>query len=252
MENQNQIAKSHIELSHLGLVLVVAVMLVGISWMKNPGLFNVFNSKLSSSSAVRDLPSYYAYKMPEELNQPLVAGASTENQGPMIINEDGTLSPALEDGDVLGAFISPEELDINSVQVNTVPDSEQGIVDYLSQSSNVETSQIDGLAFESALNSGDQALIDRESGKLYAIKQGLMNLSVPEGLAQLHKLKILQYEAAANILQNFTQADSNPELVGQYLSRFLKAQQDLDSENSLVKEKYNLDLNAIGSESNEE
>jgi len=240
MIEENQIQKEHIHFGHLGLILSVAVLLVGVSWMKNPDLFDVFKSESSGSLISANLPRYYAYEPPAQVSEAQVAGASTEGQGPMIINEDGTLSQAVENGDVLGALVGNEVLDLESVKIKVLPDSSEAINNYAAKSAEIENAIVGDSEFENALNSGNQALIDRESDKLRGVGEALVNLPAPESMTKLHKLKILQYDAAVNILQNFTQADSNPELVGQYLSRFLKAQQDLDAENNLVQQKYNL------------
>ncbi|MEK7161540.1 MAG: hypothetical protein AAB729_02515, partial [Patescibacteria group bacterium] len=94
--------------------------------------------------------------------------------------------------------------------------------------------------FETALSSGNQQLINAQAQKLNAVKEALQKLFVPQSLVKLQKLKIIQYSASVGVLQNFTQADTNPELVGKYLQEFLKSQQDLDTENTLVAEKFNL------------
>ena len=240
MQYQNTTEKQHISFGHLGLIVSVAVFLLGVSWMKNPELFKVFSRSEAGYSSGADLPKYYAYEAPAEFSQPLVAGASTEGKGPMIINEDGTLSQAVENGDVLGALVGNEVLDLESVKIKVLPDSSEAINNYAAKSAEIENAIVGDSEFENALNSGNQALIGRKSDKLRGVGEALVNLPAPESMTKLHKLKILQYDAAVNILQNFTQADSNPELVGQYLSRFLKAQQDLDAENNLVQQKYNL------------
>lgn len=231
--------KDHFTFSQLTLVASVAVLLLGITWMKQPQFFTVFKSNSQNISKAQ-LPRYYAYSPPSELTEPLVAGASTENQGPMVINEDGSLSPVLDSGKVLGALIGNEQLDLGSITVKTIPDSDGAIQEYFSKTSTIENNRLNDVEFENALTSGNQAQINKEAETLLGIKNELMGTQVPESLAKLHKLKIIQYQAGIDILNNFTKTDENPELVGQYLGRFLKAQQDLDAENSAVTKKFNL------------
>ena len=248
IQNNNLQNKSSIHFGHLGLILAVAVLLVGVTWMKNPGVFSGKGIR-SAEAEVSDLPKYVAYTPPAELSQPMVAGASTENSGPMVINEDGSLSPVLSSGEVLGALIGDTELDLNTITVKEIPDSQEAIKNYFKQAANIESSYIDNSAFESALVSGDQTKIGIEGEKLKAIQNNLLALSVPKSLVKLQKLKIAQYAAAVNILNNFTNADQNPEMVGQYLSQFLKAQQDLDSENNSVMQKFGINyLDITGEE----
>ncbi len=248
IQNNNLNSKGTIHFGHLGLILAVAVLLVGVTWMKNPGVFSG-NKIQSAGSEVSDLPRYVAYEPPAELTQPMVAGASTESSGPMVINEDGSLSPVLGSGAVLGALIGDTELDLNTISVKEITDSQEAIKNYFKQAAKIESSYIDSTAFESALVSGQQDQINGEAKKLKTMQDDLLALSVPKSLVKLQKLKIAQYAAAVNILNNFTNADNNPELVGQYLSQFLKAQQDLDSENNSVMQKFGINyLDITGEE----
>jgi hypothetical protein len=169
---------------------------------------------------------------------PLVAGANT-NDGPSVINEDGTVSQ-VDMGEVLGASTEGVVLSLDEVKVNTIADSSEAIKNYFVQANSIEAGVVDSGEFETALSSNNQKLIDAQAQKLNAVKDALQKLSVPQSLVRLQKLKIIQYSASVGVLQNFTQADTNPELVGKYLQEFLKSQQDLDAENSLVAEKFNL------------
>lgn len=246
VQNQNLQTES-IHFGHLGLILAVAFLLVGITWMKNPGIFS--GNKLQNGGAeVSGLPRYVAYEPPAELTKPMVAGASTENSGPMVINEDGSLSPVLNSGQVLGTLIGDATLDLSTITVKEISDNEEAIKNYFKQAAKIESSYIDSTAFESALVSGQQGQIDAEAEKLKTIQRNLLDLPVPKSLVKLQKLKIAQYVAAVNILNNFTNADQNPELVGQYLSQFLKAQQDLDTENTLIMQKFNINYLDIAGE----
>ncbi len=246
IQNKNLQTES-IHFGHLGLILAVAFLLVGVTWMKNPGVFS--GNKLQNGGAeVSNLPRYVAYEPPAELTKPMVAGANTESEGPMVINEDGSLSPVLNSGEVLGALIGDTQLDLNTISVKEIPDSEEAIKNYFKQAAKIESSYIDSTAFESALASGQQEQINGEAEKLKTIQQGLLGLPVPKSLVKLQKLKIVQYTAAVNILNNFTKADENPELVGQYLSQFLKAQQDLDTENTFIMQKFNINYLDIAGE----
>jgi hypothetical protein len=77
------------------------------------------------------------------------------------------------------------------------------------------------------------------------VRDGLQKLLVPEGLVKWDQLNIIQYNAAIGLLQNFTQANNNPELVSQYLGQFLKSQQDLQTEGQTIAARYNLDVSQL-------
>lgn len=231
--------KEHFSFSQVGIVFVVAVMLIGVSWMKNPALFDVFKKQQVDSTIVANLPRYYAYEAPAELSQPLIAGASTENAGPMIINEDGSVTPAVERGDVLGVSTENITLDLDAIKVNVISDSDDGIRSYISTMQTLEGGYMDSIQFEAALSSGDQNQIDGQVRAVRSVISGLQSLSVPASLVQLHKLKVLQYQAAMEILRNFTQADDNPELINRNLEIFLKAEEQIQEEVIKIKNKYN-------------
>jgi len=232
--------QQHIHFGHLGLILSVAVLLLGISWMKNPQLFNVFKTQGDNSQISANLPKYYAYQSPPELNQSFVAGANTANQGPMIINEDGTLSPAIETGDILGINTENVNLDINSITINTIPDADENIKAYIAGALLIEGDYLDGAQFEGALSSGNQAQIDTQARVVDSIVAKLLSLSVPVSLGELHKLKIVQYRAASEILKNFTKADDNPELINQKLDLFIKAEKLIQEEYLSLKNKFGM------------
>lgn len=230
MIEENNIQQQSIHFGHLGLILSVAVLLLGVSWMKNPDLFDVFEDKSSNPSIIANLPRYYAYEPPAEFNQPLVAGVSTEGQGPMIINEDGSLTPAVEAGDVLGASTEAVVLDLDAITVRQIADLDENIKTYISALQEIEGGYLDSIQFEAALSSGDQTQINGQAQAVQVIADGLSGLAVPASLTELHKLKILQYRAALEILRNFTHADDNPELINKNLEIFLKAEQQIQEE----------------------
>ncbi len=220
------------------MVMSSMVLLLGMAWMQQPQLFK-FN-KVPALVEYADVPKYYAYVQPAEDNVPLVAGANT-NDGPSVINDDGTVSQ-VDMGQVLGASTEGVVLSLDEVKVNAIPDTPVAIQKYFADSKLVETGPIDNSDFEAALSSSNQVLIDVQAKKLTGIKDALQKLSVPTGLVKLHKLKIIQYGAAIAVLENFTQADQNPELVGSNLQNFLKSQQDIDAENASVAQKYPSDV----------
>lgn len=223
---------------HFGLVFGVAVLLLTVSWVKNPQLFSVLNfHNTGTKYSETNVPRYYAYEVPAEFNQPQVAGASTQDQGPMIINDDGSVTP-VDIGKVLGASTKGVELSLDSVKVNTVSDSELSIKKYFDASKALEQGAINQADFASALNSGNQEQINVQANKLILVKVQLGKLAVPQSLVKLQKLKIIQYESAIALLQNFTLADQNTDLIGQNLQQFLKSQEDLDAENAIIAQKF--------------
>jgi hypothetical protein len=229
---------------HFSAVLMTMVLILGMSWMEKPELFS-FNKSAPSLTEQQDAPHYYAYVPPAQNNQPEVLGAST-NPGPSIINEDGTVSPA-DIGQVLGASTQDVVLSPDAIKVHAIADSPEAIQKYLADSQAIENGPIDNSDFETALSSGNQNLINKQAEKLIAVQGGLLKLLVPQGLVKFHQLTVIQYGSAAGVLQNFTKADSSPELVGQYLGQFIKSQQDLDTETFSIAQKYNLDPAQLGS-----
>ena len=245
---QSQIPSSeispHIHWGHFGTVMGVLVLLIGMTWLSKPELFSFKNN--SAVAADPNTPHYYAYvPAADDLPQPEVLGASTD-QGPSIINEDGSVSPADTAGQVLGANTNDPQLSLDSITVVTVPDSDASIKRYLSDDNSIETAPIESGDFEAALSSGDQNLMNQQAAKLTPVRDALQKLKVPAGFATLQKLKIIQYNSAIALLQNFGQLNQNPDLVGQNLQDYLTVQQQLADEINSVAQKYNLDPNSIG------
>jgi hypothetical protein len=228
---------------NLAAICLVAVFLLAVSWIKNPSIFSFHKTDAHVSQGdQQDVPHYYAYVAPSEDQQPLVAGANTDPQGPSIINEDGTVTPIANMGQVLGASTENVKLSLDTIAVKEIPDSDDAIKKYFSDSQSIESGYINNTDFQSALSSGDQLQINQQSKKLSAIQENLRKIQVPSSLVRLQKLKIIQYAAAVGLLNNFTQADKNPELVGQFLDQFLKSQQDMDTEMSFAEKKFQVDL----------
>lgn len=232
MRNTNT-THEHVHWGHFGVVLAAMVLVLGMSWMENPKLFD-----LKKAPAVSDanVPHYVAYVPSAEDQQAMVLGDSTgtpADQGPMIINDDGSISP-VNAGEVLGANTQDVVLPLDQIAVKTIPDSPAAIQKYFSDSAAIENGPLDNGDFEAALSSGDQTQINAQAQKLIDIRDNLSKQPTPQSLVQLQKLTIAQYNAGIGLLQNFTQADQNPELVGQYLDSFLKSQQDLDNENVAI------------------
>lgn len=224
---------------HLGIIFLSVVFLLGASWLKNPELFKVIKGR-GAAVAEKDkggAPRYYAYEPSAEDSQPMVLGASTAPQGPVVINDDGTVAP-VDFGKVLGASTQGVELSLDDVKVAVVPDSDAAIKKYFEQSQSVEGALALGPDFASALASNNQAKVDEQAQKIESILKDLRNLAVPSSLAKLHKLKVIQYESATVLLKNFTEADQNAEIVSESLQQFMKSQEDLDTENKIIAEKY--------------
>ena len=88
--------------------------------------------------------------------------------------------------------------------------------------------------------------MNQEAAKLIPTRDALQKLVPPQGFVNLDKLKIIEYNSAIALLQDFSQMDTNPELVGGDLEQFLTSQQQLSDEITSVAQKYNLDPNSIG------
>jgi hypothetical protein len=216
----------------------VALLLFGISWMKNPNLFAVFKSSNNNAAAASsDAAKYYAYVTPAEDMQPMVLGASTQPQGPMIINDDGSVQP-VDMGQVLGASTQDVQLSLDDIKVNAVADSSAAIKKYFADAQTAENGAIDQVSFAAALNSADQSQLDAQAQKLILINNALQKVSVPQSLVKLEKLKIVQYNSEISLLQNFTKADQNTEQTTQALQQFMKSQDDIDAENAALAQKF--------------
>lgn len=227
---------------HFGVITATIILLAAVTWMKKPEIFSFGKTNPAVQYAVQDVPHYYPYVAPPAT--PLVAGAST-NEGPSVINEDGSISP-IDMGKVAGASTQDVQLSLDDVKVITIPDSQTAIQNYFVASKVIETNPIDNNDFETALSSNNQELIDAQTKKIATVSEQIFKLQTPQSLVKLQKLKIIQYNSAIAVLQNFTKADQEPELVGKYLQQFLKSQQDLDTESANVALKFNLDPIQMG------
>jgi hypothetical protein len=171
-----------------------------------------------------------------DLPQPAVLGASTSD-GPQIIGDDGTVAP-VNMGQVLGASTQGVQLSPSDIKVNSVPDSSHAIQKYFSDSQTIEANAVNSTDFAGALNSGDQTQINQQAQKIISVRDALQKLSVPQSLVKLQQLKIIQYNSSIALLQNFTQANQNPDQITSDMQEFLKSQQDLDDENIAVAQKF--------------
>jgi hypothetical protein len=231
---QDNPTQPSIHFGHFGIVMLAAILLLGISWMKNPALFVLHPV---SQTADADAPHYVAYVTPpEDLPQPAVLGAST-NEGPSIIQDDGTVVP-VDMGQVLAASTQGVQLSLNDIKVNAVPESSAAVQKYFSDAKQIESGFAGDANFGAALTSGNQEQINQYAQKLTTVRDALQKLAVPPGLVKLQQLKIVQYNSSIGLLQNFTQGDTNPDLVNEDMQQFLKSQQDLDAENAAVAQKY--------------
>ncbi len=227
-----------INFGHLGIIFFAVVLLLGVSYFEKPELFSFKNNQSAEAASVDpNVPHYYAYVTPAgDLPKPEVLGAST-NEGPSVISDDGTVSP-VNLGQVLGASTQDVTLSLDSINVNQVPESVKAVTDYFNNSQKIENDSIQSTEIAAALNSGNQDQINIQAKQMTLVRDALQKLPVPAGLVKLHKLKIIQYNTAIQLLQNFTNSNNNPGLVGDTLQQFLKSQQDLDTENIAMAQKY--------------
>lgn len=228
--------ESPVNWGHFRVVLAVVVLLLGVTYLKQPQLFNFKKAPVVADDP--NVPHYYAYVPSAEDQQPEVLGASTDPtaSGPMIINDDGSVAP-VDMGQVLAANTQDVSLSLDSVKVSAVADSPAAISKYFDSMQQAENGPIDSGDFETALASNNQDLINQQAQKLMQSRDALLKLEVPQSLVKLQQLTVIQYNAAIGLMQNFTQSDQNPTLVGQYFDEFLKSQQDLDNENISVAQK---------------
>ncbi len=237
MENTTteNLQKEHFNFGHLALVIGVAVSLLGISWMKNPQLFSIKSVPAANQITV----AYYPYTPSPEDTAPQVAGASTMPSGPSILNEDGSMSPALDLGRVLGVSTENITANIESLQINTIADSPEAITAYATRAQETEANLVNSSTFEQALISNNPRQINEQVAKFEAFISGLKTMPVPVSFAKLQKLKILQYNAAISILKNFSHVEEDPQQVSTNLGVFSQTQQMLINELDSLNQKFN-------------
>jgi hypothetical protein len=242
-QRPNSEISPHIHWGHFGTIFGALVLLLGMTWLAKPQLFDLKKSQPVSDANV---PHYYAYiTPPEDMPQPEVLGASTD-QGPSIINEDGSVTPIDSMGQVLGASTQDPAISLDSIMVTSVPDSSSTIAKYLSDDKAVEVTPIEDSDFETAISSGDPDMMNQQAAKMTSVLDALQKLVVPAGFVQLDKLKIVEYNSAIALLKDYPQLDQNPQLVGQDLQQFMQSQQNLSDEITNVAQQYNLDPDLIG------
>jgi hypothetical protein len=231
----------HVTMGHLATIAGTIVLLLVFTFVKNPQIFSLHKTEATVSVDDPSVPRYYAYVPPAELQQPMVAGANTEPEGPSLINEDGSITSAAGSGEVLGISTDQMNLNLDSVIVaSEVSNSPEAVKKYLAATELVEENYINNSDFEIALSSQDQVKIDVQVKKIQGIILDLQKISVPHAAVALHKNKIVQYNAAITVLQNFINADDNPELVSQALGVFLQAEDTIGNETSKLYSTYSL------------
>jgi len=233
--NQAPAQAEALHFGHLGVIALVAVLLLGATWLEQPQLFQFKKANTDLSDA--NVPHYYPYVAPPE-DQPLpeVLGASTD-EGPQIINDDGSVQP-VDMGEVLAASTQGVQLSPDSIKVNTESDSAGNIQKYFDQSQSIESGFAGDAAFAAAINSGDQDQINAQATKLIAVRDALQKILVPLSLVKLQQLQIIQYNSAIALMQNFTQGNQQPDQVNSDFEQFMKSEQDLDTENAAVSQEY--------------
>jgi hypothetical protein len=224
---------------HIALIIGVTLLLTGFLFVKDPQYFSLhLHNGSGSVNPTQTAPRYQPYAAAP---QPEVLGASTEaNTGPEVLNEDGTLSSATDPGDVLGDSTALLATDLAAINVKTTKPTQENVAAYLDTMLYWESTAIDQTAFEAALTSNNQTQINTQIQSMQTMLHYLQGMVVPADAAQLHKLKIVQYRSAIILLQNFSQADSNPQLVTDQLGLFLSSQQQQDQETLNLQQKYNL------------
>ncbi len=227
---------------HIALIGGVACALLFFSFIKNPELFQLRSRSAAGAGAQSQTapPRYYAYVAPP---QPAVLGANTLPPGPSVINEDGSISSLSDFGQVLGESIDRTDIqtDLDSMHFRTVSSTEQSVRGYLDYVTNLEAQYLVTGELETALVSdAKSAQVTETLNKLQALVTALEGMYVPEDALQVHKLTLVQYRAAADLLKNFAHLNDNPELVTQKLGAFMTAQDQLSSAQQNLFEKYQL------------
>ncbi len=215
------IKNNHLDFGHFKLVAVVALALLGITFLKNPSLFSFKGKNVLVVS--QDRPRYYAYVPPAEDAMPMVAGASTQPSGPSVINEDGSLSKVGDEGLVLGA--DTQDILLTEKSLHIVPDTQQSVSDYISSSKSIEQDYFNNFSFEQALEAHDDSIGKQEHQKIDSIASSLSEMTVPVSFEKYHQYKMLRYHAAADMLKFLPSAQTNPQPEAEAFQSFLKYQQ---------------------------
>jgi hypothetical protein len=226
---------------HIALVGFVAVALVGLTFMKDPQLFQL-HSRAAQAQAQSNAPKYYAYVDPP---QPAVLGASTVPPGPSIIAADGSIVPLNDPGQVLGVSTEDVNNSVAALKIATVPSTQDSIQKYYAYVVGLEGQFLGNSELESALaddgtGKNDPAKIKTAINQINLLTNKLEHSYVPADALQYHKLKIARYYAARTLLQNYSGLAQNPDLVMKQMGIFLQAQQQEDQEWQSVSAKYHI------------
>lgn len=241
LQTQNS-PREIISFSQLGTVMLVAVLLLSVEYMKNPQLFSMQHSQNKiSAAAQKNVPHYYAYVPPVRDTAPMVAGASTMSQGPSVIGEDGSIISVSNQGAVLGAST---QNDVPAVPaLHSVSDSQEAVDSYISDSKNTEQGYFDNFSFEQALDSRDAAVAQQEITKINSIVTGLAGIEVPASFVKYHQYKIASYQAAVDMLKALPLIQTDPQSEADALKRFSQAQKSAADELQQLNQKFDLQTN---------
>ncbi len=210
------------------------------------------HSRVAEGAAAQaaSVPHYYAYAAPPT---PTVAGANTQQQDQIsVINEDGTIAPVGDIGQVLGVSTDDVQQSLDTIKIKqVVPNSPEAIRGYLHYTENLVVKYLDGAALENALSANNPQQVQTTVGKVRQLISAFEQMYVPQDAVTLHKLTLAQYYAAEQLLKNFPQLDSNPDLAAKNLGVFMQAQQQQNQELQQLLTKYGMaDSLAIDNTSN--
>lgn len=225
--------KSQFSLNHIAVIAGVIFVLGGLSvfqnWERVSAMLNNPEAEAEQGSGL-----YYTYTPPA---LPTVLGSDTIPDGPVVLNEDGTFSSLEDIGDVLGANSDSPSVDLNSIQIKTIPGNPENLRVYIDQTFLIESAILPG-DFETAIASGDPSKTHEQVDKLKQVHNSLQNMNVPDMAEKLHRAKIAQYATAIELLQNFYQLDTNAGFVSSKLQQFMEMQKLQDEENQKFFKQY--------------
>lgn len=212
---QNQSAIEHFNFAHLGIVVFCSVLLLGMSWLKNPELFAWLGSAAQA-------PGLYTYEqaqkevfaqMSDYDRQTLAQTVNGENS--QMSGELAMIDPNFSGGSVLGAStgtndtIIPEakqvltEEVLNLIPVNfSVSSSPENAKKYKDDLDFAENQNGASAVLED-VNSQDKKVLTDASKKLELLLQDLMQISVPADLVEYHKVKLLYYSELKQLAEGY-------------------------------------------------
>ena len=239
--------KQHLNFGHFGAIMLCALVLVFVSWMKSGFHFDFAPSAQSAAPSL-------TYEQAEAQAVAEVGGSPASNvaDAGQTADEVAMLDPSSQNGSVLGTstddsalfppaddIITPAMLD--QIKIKAIPDSGADAVTAYSEKVTYVESTFNSLGLLADLNSEDQATLKTAGANANQIVAALGQIPVPNELVQYHKLKMMYYTTIGYLAKNFSGETTN--LSVENLSTLMfSLSEKLDALESDMMTKYNVQL----------